>query len=160
MDQHRRPGSRSPEPWSDVDQQRRRPRNTVGAIGAVAGSTGEVSVTSGGQWENSSLLYIGGKTAGGSGSLVIASAEVSAADVTVWPLGAVTLDSGTIETNSLNLVGGARVRCGFAGIKWPVCQCRHRSARDCRSDCSLRGVATMSSQPTASWTSTSDGTTE
>ncbi|MBX3427914.1 MAG: hypothetical protein KF688_19700 [Pirellulales bacterium] len=96
-------------------------RNTVGAIAAVAGSTGEVAVASGGEWECSDALYVGGKSSpGGVGTLAISSAEVSATQVTVWPQGRVSLDSGTIQANSVDIEGGVLEGVGSLALDGPL----------------------------------------
>ncbi|MCC6491607.1 MAG: hypothetical protein IT424_01145 [Pirellulales bacterium] len=67
--------------------------NTIGAIAVVPGSSGEVTVSSGGQWRNSAALYIGGRSsAGGPATLTLGDdAQVWADSVMIWPAGAVEL---------------------------------------------------------------------
>jgi T5SS/PEP-CTERM-associated repeat protein len=85
-----------------------RVENTIGAIGAVAGSQGDVSVWGGGQWANSSSLYVGGRfSPGGMGNLsVSSSAEVTAVNSVVWPQGVIHLDAGVLRPGSLDITGG------------------------------------------------------
>ena len=99
-----------------------RVENTLGAIGAIAGSYGDVVVFGGGRWANSDSLYVGGKfDPGGTGSLVIASdAEVTAANVTVWPQGVIHLDDGLLRTGGLDLVGGRLEGVGDVQLDGPL----------------------------------------
>jgi T5SS/PEP-CTERM-associated repeat protein len=95
--------------------------NTIGAIGAVPGSAGRVIVSNGGRWQNSDGLYVGGKFGpGGSGALIIQSAEATATFVTVWPQGTISLAGGSLDAANIGLFGGTLEGAGALGLAGPL----------------------------------------
>ncbi len=87
-------------------------QDTVGAIGAVAGSEGTVTVTDHGIWTNTATLYVGGKTAaGGQGTLIVedGGSVTAASGMKVWPDGEVHLRTGGVleaTGGNVTLTGG------------------------------------------------------
>ncbi len=83
--------------------------SSTAGIGAYAGSNGTVSISGGGSWYVTGLLYVGGVTsAGGTGQLSVASGGRLETDrpVTIWGGGTVSFTGGTIQCHSIDHTHG------------------------------------------------------
>jgi T5SS/PEP-CTERM-associated repeat protein len=100
-----KPGTLTIQNGGDVE-------SATGVLGESGAGDGSVTVTGNGStWHNTGSVYVGGQAAidGGNGTLSIANQGLVDVDGTLklWPGGNVALDGGTLETEMLELAGGA-----------------------------------------------------